>query len=70
MANTIVSIMNDPNSIKPEIIDINLPLHYAKMFREAVMKLRYPNLTKILKWPKIAYNLFNDVPYRDEVKYH
>ena len=70
MTNSIVSIMNDQNSIKPEIIDINLPLHYAKMVREAVMKLTYPNLTKILKWPKIAYNLFNDVPYRDEVKYH
>lgn len=71
MADSIMNIMNDPDSIKPEIVPMNEVKELLKRIREIIFKfMYYTNLVKVFKWPKILYDLYTDVPYKDNPKLH
>ena len=71
MADSIIEIMIDPNSIKPELVEMNNMTEFLKRIRELIFRFMYhTGLVKIFKWPRILYDLYTDIPYDDNPKLH
>ncbi|MCF0115612.1 MAG: hypothetical protein HUJ56_09675, partial [Erysipelotrichaceae bacterium] len=71
MASTIDRLLHKEDAIKPEMVKIDYPTHLLRYGREVLMRIMYhTNLIKVFKFPKMAYDLYNDIPYGDKEKYH
>ena len=71
MANTIEKLLNDENAVRPILVESNNFKHFLRSVRESLMRFMYhTNLIKVIKYPKMAYDLYNDIPYGDKEKYH